>query len=534
MRNPFKLSILAIALAMAGCSSQSKPVELGTVATQSQYDDQIQDGLGAQRYTEAQLLAQRQFNEFQGQLDELEAKRRELDAAINARAYENGAMEAPASSSEAGRIGDYQEASRASQQRVAEANSHLVLQQSRIENQRDQDLLSAEREASRRIAEAEDQERKAQAAAEADLREEIAGRQSIDAANRLQATREFEDQRFALAVANADAERQARSTLERESAELQRLQLEAAGRLSGHEARIAELRRQIDEIERTIIQVRASDGALLAGQESKVSAAQTEVDRLVSVGKQLRTTTLTASVAAVPSSDLVQMKQAELARLTSDADARLARRVAEIKSDLEAQKAGIVARARTDIASLSADAEKAKATVVAPVVTARAVYTGNPKPAPIRQPVVRAAPTKPLRDTAAPVLTVNRFEPQVKASPSVPTSDELGGDVLAVGAGVQPPAPSASAAPLVIAAKTRSVYDVFYAYKDESSWTKFQNYLKAYGITDFEATHNNAAGEFLIYCGRYYSEEEAGSRVSFLNSKTNTKHVQVRETQVPI
>ena len=144
MRNPFKLSILAIALAMAGCSSQSKPVELGTVATQSQYDDQIQDGLGAQRYTEAQLLAQRQFNEFQGQLDELEAKRRELDAAINARAYENGAMEAPASSSEAGRIGDYQEASRASQQRVAEANSQLVLQQSRIENQRDQDLLSAE------------------------------------------------------------------------------------------------------------------------------------------------------------------------------------------------------------------------------------------------------------------------------------------------------------------------------------------------------------------------------------------------------
>lgn len=534
MRNPFKLSILAIALAMAGCSSQSKPVELGTVASQSQYDDQIQDGLGAQRYTEAQLLAQRQFNEFQGQLDELEAKRRELDAAINARAYESGAMEAPASSSEAGRIGDYQEASKASQQRVAEANSQLLLQQSRVENQRDQDLLAAEREAARRIAEAEDQERKAQAAAEADLREEIAGRQSIDAANRLQATREFEDQRFALAVANADAERQARSTLERESAELQRLQLEAAGRLSGHEARIAELRRQIDEIERTIIQVRASDGALIAGQESKVSAAQTEVDRLVTVGKQLRTTTLTTSVAAVPTSDLVQMKQAELARLTSDADARLARRVAEIKSDLEAQKAGIVARARTDIASLSADAEKAKATVVAPVVTARAVYTGTPKAAPIPQPMVKAAPAKPLRDTSAPVLTVNRFEPQVKASPSVPTSDELGGDVLAVGAGVQPPAPSASAAPLVIAAKTRSVYDVFYAYKDESSWTKFQNYLRAYGISDFEATHNNAAGEFLIYCGRYYSEEEAGSRVTFLNNKTNTKHVQVRETQVPI
>ncbi len=391
MRNPFKLSILAIALAMTGCSSQSKPVELGTVASQNQYDDQIQDGLGAQRYTEAQLLAQRQFNEFQGQLDELEAKRRELDAAINARAYENGVMEAPASSAEADRISEYQEASKALQQRVAEANSRLLLQLSRVENQRDQDLLFAEREAARRIAEAEDQERK-----------------------------------------------------------------------------------------------------------------------------------------------MVQMKQVELAKITSEADARLSRRVAEIKSDLEAQKAGIVARARTDIASLSADAEKAKATVVAPVVTARAVYTGTPTATISRQPEVRETPTKPRRDTTAPVLTVNRFEPQVKASPSVPTKEELGGEVLAVGAGVHSSTPSAPVAPLVIVAKTRSVYDVFYVYKDESSWTRFQSYLKAYGISDFVATHNNAAGEFLIYCGRYYNEEEAGSRVSYLNSKTSTKHVQVRETQVPI
>ena len=536
MRNPFKLSILALALAMAGCSSQSKPVELGMVATQNQYDDQIQDSLGAQRYTEAQLLAQRQFNEFQGQLDELEAKRRELDAALNARAYESGGVDAPASASEAGRIGVYQDASKASQERVAEANSHLMLQQSRVENQRDQDLLAAEREAARRITDAEDQERRALATAEAELRQDIAGRQSIDAANRLEETKQFEDQRFALAVANADAERQARSTLESEAVELQRLQLEAAARMSGHEARIEELRRQIEEIERTMIQVRASDAVLLAGQESKVTSAQADVDRLVLVGKQLRTSTLSATAASAPSSEHVQLKQAELAKLTADSDARLARRVAEIKADLDAQKAGIVARARTDVASLSADAERAKAKVVAPVVTARAVYSGNSKPsAPVvRQPIVKTPPSKPVRDIAAPVLTVNRFEPQVKASPSVPSNDELGGEVLAVGAGVRPPAPSASAAPLVIAAKTRSVYDVFYVYKDESSWTKFQSYLKAYGISDFEPSHNNAAGEFLIYCGRYYSEEEAGSRVSYLNAKTNTKHVQVRETQVPL
>lgn len=533
MRNPFKLSILAIALAMAGCSSQSKPVELGMVASQNQYDDQIQDGLGPQRYSEAQLLAQRQFNEFQGQLDELEEKRRSLDAAINARAYENGAVEAPASLSEAGRISDYQAASKASQVQVAEASSYLVLQQSRLENQRDQDLLAAERDASQQIAAVENEERAALASAEAELREEIAGRKSIESANQLAVTKQFEEQRFALAVANADAERVARTALDQETTALEKLKLEASARVAGHEARIADLRRQIEEVERTLIQVRASDGVLIAGQEAKVLAAQAEIDRLASVGKQLRSAPI-AVASSAPSSDLVQLKQIELARLSADTEARISKRVAAIRADLDAKKAGIVARARTEIASLQASAEMAKAKVVAPVVTARAVYSGQASKQATTNLVPKAPLRKPIARPKTPVLTVNRFEPKVDSTPSVPSSDELGGAVLAVGAGVRNPAPSATAAPLVIAAQTRSVYDVFYAYKDQSSWTKFQSYLKAYGINDFEATHNNEAGEYLIYCGRYYSAEEAGSRVSYLNGKTNTKHVQVRETQVPL
>jgi hypothetical protein len=105
--------------------------------------------------------------------------------------------------------------------------------------------------------------------------------------------------------------------------------------------------------------------------------------------------------------------------------------------------------------------------------------------------------------------------------------------VLAGGSQVSNPAAQASVAPLVVSPKTRSVYDVYYVYKDEGSWTKFQGFLKAYGITDFEPTRNNKAGEFFIYCGRYYDKDEAATRVAYLNKTTASTNVKVRETQVP-
>lgn len=535
MRNTFKLSILVVAMAMAGCSSQSKPVELGTVAPQSQYDDYIQDALGVQRYSEAQMLAQRKFSDFQDQLNDLEEKRRALDAALNARAYESGQAEAPGSSAEAGRIGDYQAASRASQARVAEASSRLTIQQSLIENQRDQALLAADREAAKKIAAVQDQDAKDLAAAEERLKQDIEGRRSIDSAARLEASKQFEEQRFALAVANADAERQAKSRLDDEIRTLQRLRSEAAGRAGHQEARIAELRRQIAEIEQSLIQTGAADATLLASQEARIASAQAEVDRLASVAQQLKSSTVSAGATLVgPSSEFVQVKEAELSRLRSATEVRTARRIDDIKAALAEQKTGIVSRARTEIATLSADTELTKARVVAPVVTGRAVYTGEvqaQRPLPSTAPVPKALT---IKQPSAPVLTVNRFEPKTNAAPTAPSNDEIGGAVLSVGSGVAPPKPQGSAAPLVVAAKTRSIFDVYYVYKDEASWTKFQNYLKAYGITDFEPTHNNRDGEFLIYCGRYYDDEQAASRVAFLNSTTNTKHVQVRETQVPL
>ena len=66
------------------------------------------------------------------------------------------------------------------------------------------------------------------------------------------------------------------------------------------------------------------------------------------------------------------------------------------------------------------------------------------------------------------------------------------------------------------------------------SWKKFQEFLRAYGINDFIAEHSNKSGEFLIYCGRYYDDEQAASRVAYLNKTTATKNVQVKQSQVPL
>lgn len=73
MRNLFKLTLLAAALSLSGCGSLAeKPTELTTTEPQSQYDDQIQDALGSQKFVEAQMLYQRRFNDFQSQIEELE------------------------------------------------------------------------------------------------------------------------------------------------------------------------------------------------------------------------------------------------------------------------------------------------------------------------------------------------------------------------------------------------------------------------------------------------------------------------------
>lgn len=539
MRNLFKLSLMAAALTLAGCGYHaSKPSELSTLEPQSQYDDRIQDALGAQKYTEAQMLYQRRFNDYQTQIDDLEKKRRDLDARLNARAYENGLADAPASDTEAGRIQEYQEASRASQSRVAEATSRMAIQQSLIENRRDKELLEADSKAAKLVADIEINAAKDLSKVEDRINQDIEGRRSIDSAERLAESKRFDDQRFTLALANAEAERLAKQRRDQESSALESARVEAATHVSAEEAKIAELQRQIGVIEANLVKVRGEDQLVIRTQESKLSFAQGEVDRLAKISSDLKTSASPAQAALTPGgSDYVQAKNSEFSRARADSDVRKTQMIAEVKSQSARDKNDITARARTEIASLSANTEMAKADVIAPVVTGRAVYNGTTKPkAAVKNiPASLASPPKSVTPApkAAPVLTISRFEPKVDAAPKVVTNDEIGGAVLAGGSQVSTPAAQASVAPLVVSPKTRSVYDVYYVYKDEGSWTKFQEFLKAYGITDFEPTRNNKAGEFFIYCGRYYDKDEAATRVAYLNKTTASNNVKVRETQVP-
>jgi hypothetical protein len=538
MRNTFNLSVLAAALLLAGCAgSSNKPVELGTIEPQSQYDQQIQDGLGAQRTTEAQLLYQRRFNDFQGQINELEDKRLALDAALNARAYESGSAEAPASLSEAGRIREYQEAARASQTRVAEEASKNSIQQSLIENTRDKALLEAESRAAKRISDIEIQSAKDLQQTEDRLRQDIDGRKSIDSAARLEESKKFDEQRITLLLANADAERQANDRLTSETNALSKLRSES-------EARIADLDRQIAALQSQLQKARAEDSRAITFQESKVATASSEALRLAGITNQLKSSTAAANVStSSPNSEFVQAKESELARLRNSSEARKTQSIADINSRLAQEKNDIISHARTEIASLSARSEMAKASVLAPVVTGRSVYADNYSSTAVKTPqlpstslvpvkpavVARPSPSKP-----APVLTITRFEPKMNQAPTTITNDEIGGSILAGGVGNAPPSPQSSAAPLVIAPKSRSVYEVFYVYKDEASWSKFQEYLKAYGISDFYPKHDNKDGKFFIYCGRYYDEDQAASRLNYLNKTTATKHAQVKLTQVPL
>ena len=91
LNRPFPVpTLLAITLAavLSGCSSTHEPAELATIEPTSQYDQRMQDSLGAQKYTESQILYMRRLNEFKDQIDSLERQKKALEASLSTTAYE--------------------------------------------------------------------------------------------------------------------------------------------------------------------------------------------------------------------------------------------------------------------------------------------------------------------------------------------------------------------------------------------------------------------------------------------------------------
>ena len=402
MKSPFLPSIVALAISLAGCSSTGpqRPAEL-ELESQSQYDQRIQDSLGSeQKYPEAQMIYQRKMNDFHDQIDALERQSKALEQGLSNAAFENGFDVRPASSAEAERISDYQDAARRSQARIAKSDADTTVRKALLENQRDSEVLAAEQRAATQIA--------------------------------------------------------------------------------------------------------GLEGTFLSEQK----AAKQAFDEMVS------------------------REKTRLAEQEANIEMRRKEAIARIQASLNTEKTLITARARTQIAGIESASVIEKATVIAPVVTGRKVYSdeaSNPSPALANAQPHSAKPRPPVSDVKARPVTIAEFKPHL-ATPVNP----LQADTEVVLAGGTIASSSSAGAPVVEVKKTREVFDVLYSYEDEASWTKFQNYLKAWGVTDFTTSHSSKKGKWFIFVGRFHDEASAARRVDDLNRRTSTNHAKVIRKDLPL
>ncbi|WP_213664044.1 hypothetical protein [Stutzerimonas stutzeri] len=402
MKSPFFLTILALAVGLSGCSSSGiQRAEELELEPQSQYDQRIQDSLSAeQKYSEAQMIYQRKMNDFHAQIDALERQSKALEQGLSNAAFENGYDVRPASTAEAERISDYQDAARRSQARIARSDADARVKKALLENQRDSDVLAAEQRAATQIA--------------------------------------------------------------------------------------------------------SLESSFLEEQKD----AKLAFDELVSRERQ-RLTDLEANI-----------------------EKRRQEAIARVQVSLDTEKTLITARARTQIAGVESASVIEKASVIAPVVTGRKVYTDEqPKLSRALADAGRHSDRpKPLvAEVKSKPLTVAEFKPHL-AEPKKPLPEDL--EVVLAGGTVA--SSSSAGAPVLEVQKTREVFDVIYTYGDENSWTKFQNYLKAWGVSDFSVSHSSKQGKWYIFAGRFHDEASAARRVDDLNRRTSTNHAKVIRKDLPL
>lgn len=486
MRTPFLLTVLAAAISLHGCGTH-EAAEVALIPPTSAYDDRILDSLGSQRYAEQNQIYLRKVDHYQKVLKELEEKRAVLEASIGVANLDVASGESTASFNEAQRISDYVTATQSAQVRIAKESASRSTNQAEIENERDRKLLQAELDANRRLAELE---------------------------------RTFN---FSIDTAKNEAERarlKSQFEAEQRKAEAQRekalLEAESAKELSQIEARYQLL---IQERERELASARSDHH-------------QRKAQRLAAIDEKLATEL-----------GIIASRATESTQATPDGQQLSTRTKADfIKAELAIAQAEIKSEARVRIAQLEAKTEIAKAEVVAPVATSRAVYAGKydgnrpenfavapQKKAERDDHVLAGAPkspaaSKPFAQGAAtvkeevPTLIVSRFEPRVPQRTEVHTSIMLTDTVAGGGA----------SKPLVVAPATTN-YSVVYRYQSKEAAMKFKAFLEAYGVQNVAYRFAPALNEHVLFLGRYSLPAEAAARVAHLNRLTSTSHAQIVE-----
>jgi hypothetical protein len=264
------------------------------------------------------------------------------------------------------------------------------------------------------------------------------------------------------------------------------------------------------------------------------SSRLAEIDRQLSLDLDVISAHLSGSLASLPSDD-------------SSATARIKKTVGEsdIRSELAVRRTEITNEARSQLAELIVKAEIAKAAVVAPVLTSRAVYSGDygDKPATFaakadasgRELVARARvlanPPKSVSSPAvlaanspgvAPLLVASSFEPRAPGPRLSQVDDVVISSGVIAGGNLKP---------LVISPSV-TTFAVIYRYTEKGSAVKFMSYLRAYGVNDFTYRYSSALGQHLLFMGKYTNKDEAVNRVAFLNKTTSTANAQIVENDL--
>lgn len=629
MRSTFSLTLLTAAILLSGCSFNSVP-EVGLTQPASQYDDRMLDSLGAQRYTEQQMLYMRKVKNLEHDLDVLEDKRKALETSIGMSQVEAGAGNLKASDSEAVRMGDYASATHDAQTRIAKESSEQALKQALIENDRDRELMEAELDTNRRLVEldqkystsiqstssatekarlkselevekakAEAQRKKAAIEAdstrdisrlEQDFQSRISTAKQNAAAYSQAADQASQSQRIKIALANADSKRRVQADIGTAQEVITSLKTEMRTATQPLLDEIATLNERISNLQGQLVAVQAGYDGKISIQQSRLDGLQAQSNALADVERDLINTPVASAHPSGHASsleldrlqgDLQQAKrdiQVRKSRQLADVDQQLSQDLAglsasltvalgaalssgteanarmekvagesAIRSELAAKKTQINNDARSQLAELTVKTEIAKATVVGPVLTSRAVYSGSYGEQPVafaakesnaaKTIVARAkqdsAPVAVARAEAAPAvmqpLPDARIAPLVVVSdfaPKTPRPTPGNVDDVVIASGVMA---GGDMKPLIVAPAATS-YSVIYTYSEKGSADKFSNFLHAYGIKDFSYRYSEKLKQHVLFMGKFASKDQAASRVAFLNKTTSSANAKIVET----
>lgn len=446
----------------------------------------------------------------------------------------------------------------------ARLNSELEIEKAKAEAQRKKALIEAN--ATRDLSRLDQ-----------DYQNRISDAKQSAVAFNQAATQESQSQRIKIALANADSQRRVKDDIASTQTAITNL-------VADKQSAAQPLHDEISKLNEQIIALQGRVATIESGFDSKIAIKQASLDSLQSESAQLAAVEQSLINAPVMSATLPQADAAsrEVLRLESalqkakdevlvnksnllaEVDQQLSSELDKlsarisikssnetaIRSELAVKRTSINNEARSQIAKLTVKSEIAKAGVVAPVLTNRAVYAGSygekpaafaakqsstareliakaktvEKPPVVAKAVPPAAPivTGTVNDDVAPLVVASTFEPKAPR----PALNQVDDVVIATGVMA-----GGDLKPLVVA-PSATTYTVIYSYAEKGSAEKFMAYLRAYGVNDFIYRYSEKLGQHVLFMGKYTSKDQAASRVAFLNKTTSTANAKVVESDL--